>query len=54
MSGDQQQHDDIEVVNAVIVGDNNVGKTNLILSYATDNFSLEHVPTVFDHFSCDI
>jgi small GTP-binding protein len=44
---------DLETVNIVVVGDTGVGKTNLLLSYATDQFMLEHVPTVFDHYSLE-
>jgi GTPase SAR1 family protein len=45
---------DFDVVHCVLVGDCAVGKTNLIISYATDQFNINHVPTVFDHYTCDI
>jgi small GTP-binding protein len=45
---------DLETLNIVLIGDTGVGKTNLLLSYATDQFNLEHVPTVFDHYSLEI
>jgi len=36
------------------VGDPKVGKTNLVWSYQNDEFVPDHVPTVFDRFSCEI
>ena len=50
--GDQQQQ--LDTLNIVLVGDTGVGKTNLLISYATDEFRMEHVPTVFDHYSLEI
>ena len=45
---------ELETLNIVIVGDTGVGKTNLLLSYATQQFRMDYVPTVFDHYSLDI
>lgn len=45
--------DSSDTLNLVLVGDTGVGKTNLLLSYATDQFVMEHVPTVFDHYSLE-
>lgn len=44
---------DHETLNIVVVGDTGVGKTNLLLSYGTDQFVMDHIPTVFDHFSLE-
>ena len=43
----------LDTYNIVLVGDAGVGKTNLLLSYATDQFNMVHVPTVFDHYSLE-
>ena len=49
------EHDaDSDYVHCVVVGDSCVGKTNLIMSYSVDQFNIEHIPTVFDHYTCDI
>jgi GTPase SAR1 family protein len=37
-------------VNVVLVGDSQVGKTNLLFSYAENGFNNKYRPTVFDHY----
>nr|XP_020442210.1 rho-related GTP-binding protein RhoU-like [Monopterus albus] len=38
-------------VNCVLVGDGAVGKTSLIVSYTTNGYLAEYVPTAFDNFT---
>ncbi|KAL3873222.1 hypothetical protein ACJMK2_036363 [Sinanodonta woodiana] len=41
-------------IKCVVIGDENVGKTSLLMSYATDQFPTQHVPSVFDNYAGSI
>lgn len=47
----QTDNNNMKKIKCVLIGDGAIGKTSLIVSYTTNGYPTEYVPTAFDKYT---